>query len=162
MIVTERLILRVPKASDLADIHQIFCDDEAMAYWSRPAHRSIEETRAWLQPILDDPKASPFDYFIEFNGKIVGKLGSWELPKIGYAVARAYWGRGIAEEALRGFIAHMREAKVCDHLFADVDPRNARSIHLLQKFGFQLAGQEKNSIHTHMGWCDSNYYTLSL
>ena len=162
MIVTDRLLLRAPTLADLDDIHQIFCDDEAMVYWSTPAHRSIEETRAWLQPILDDPKASQFDYFIEFKGRVVGKLGCWEPPKIGYALAKAYWGQGIAAEALQAFIAHMRAAKACDHLFADVDPRNDRSIHLLTKFGFQLAGQETNSIQTHMGWCDSNYYKLAL
>ena len=162
VIVTERLTLRLPKAADVEDIHRIFCDEQAMTYWSAAAHRSIAETAAWLQPIWDDPVSSQFDYFIEFNGRIVGKLGCWRVPEVGFALNRAYWGQGIAEEGLQGFIGHMRTVGVCDHLFADVDPRNHSSRRLLEKCGFRHIGFEKNALETHIGRCDSDYFRLEL
>lgn len=161
-IVTERLILRPPRIGDLDDIFQIFCDAEAMTYWSSAAHQSPAETAAWLQPVLADPVASHLDYFMEFNGRIIGKMGCWRIPEIGFALNKAYWGQGLAHEALRGFIAHVKAARQIDHLMADVDPRNLRSKSLLEKCGFQKVGHRPRSIKTHMGWCDSDDYRLDL
>jgi ribosomal-protein-alanine N-acetyltransferase len=162
VIVTERLKLRLPKLSDLEDIHEIFCDDEVMTYWSNGAHQSISETRTWLTPLLDYNPESQFDFFIDFQGKIVGKLGFWKLPEVGFILNRSYWGIGIASEAMRGLISYVREYNISDHLFADVDPRNLRSINLLNKFGFENIGFERQTFETHIGWCDSIYYKLEL
>lgn len=161
-IVTERLILRPPHITDLDDIFQIFCDAEAMTYWSSAAHQSLAETEAWLMPVLADPAGSALDYFIEFQGRIIGKLGCWRLPEVGFALNKAYWGQGLAQEAMMAFIAHMRAAKLCDRLIADVDPRNLRSKNLLEKCGFQKVGHRARSIKTHIGWCDSDDYQLDL
>lgn len=162
MIVTERLTLRLPRPLDLADIHEIFGDPAVMTYWSCAAHQTMAETAAWLQPLFDMPEASPFDYFIEFEGRIIGKMGSWQLPNLGYALNRAYWGKGIAEEALKGLIAHLKISRPCDFLFADVDPRNTASAQLLLKCGFCHVGFAARTLHTHIGWCDSDYYKLDL
>jgi ribosomal-protein-alanine N-acetyltransferase len=162
MIATDRLILRRPQVADLEDIFHIFCDNDAMTYWSSPAHQSMAETEAWLNPIIEDPVASAFDYFIEFQGRIIGKLGCWRIPEIGFALNKAYWGQGIAQEAMVAFVAHMKTVKVCDHLFADVDPRNQRSKKLLEKCGFRKVGHRPRSIETHIGWCDSDDYWLIL
>jgi len=162
MIQTERLILRRPRADDVEDIHRIFCDAETMTYWSRGPHRDLAETTEWLQPLLDDPDGGRFDYFIEFEGRLVGKLGCWRVPDIGYALARDWWGRGIAFEAMQAFIPHIRAAGICNHLLADIDPRNDRSRRLLESCGFHHAGSARNTIKTHLGWCDSDYYRLDF
>ena len=49
---TPRLILRRARATDLADLHQVMRQPQAMRYWSTPEHDSIEETRLWLQSML--------------------------------------------------------------------------------------------------------------
>jgi ribosomal-protein-alanine N-acetyltransferase len=162
MIVTDRLKLRRPQITDLADIHNVFCDDEVMTYWASSAHLSLADTEAWLRPIIDDPDGSRFDYFIEFKGNIIGKLGCWKVPELGFILRKAYWGQGLATEGLRAFIVHMKASAVCDHLFADIDPRNERSKRLLETCGFRLIGHEKNTIKTHLGWCDSDYFRLDL
>ena len=162
MIRTARLILRRPTPADLPDIHAVFRDPATMTYWSGPAHRSLEETAAWLQPVFDDPAGSAFDLFIEHDGRIVGKLGCWRLPQLGYALHPDCRGQGIATEALRGFIAHMRDVRACDHLLADVDPRNAPSRRLLERCGFRHVETVRNTMQTHIGWCDSAWYRLDL
>jgi ribosomal-protein-alanine N-acetyltransferase len=63
---------------------------------------------------------------------------------------------------MRGLISYVREYNISDHLFADVDPRNLRSINLLNKFGFENIGFERQTFETHIGWCDSIYYKLEL
>ena len=162
MFTTERLILRLPRASDLEDIHALFSDDEALTYWSFGRHRTPEETRTWLQPLLEDPASAPYDFFIEMGERIVGKMGCWRVPEVGFILNREVWGRGGAREGLQGLVAYMRRQGACDHLWADVDPRNHRSTKLLQACGFQPAGSAPRTIQTHLGWCDSNYYRLDL
>lgn len=162
MFITERLRLRPPRADDLADLHAIFSDAEALTYWSFGPHASLAETEAWLRPLLEDPVASRYEFFIEMEGRIVGKMGCWRVPEIGFILNREVWGRGVAREALLGLIDYMRGEGVCDHLWADVDPRNARSRKLLESCGFRLAETAKRTIQTHIGWCDSDYFRLDL
>lgn len=162
MLATPRLVLRRPVASDLADIHAIFSDAQALTYWSFGPHTTLAETKAWLQPLLDEPAAWPYDFFIEMEGRVVGKMGCWRAPEIGFILNRGVWGLGIAREALQGLIEFMRSEAVCDHLWADVDPRNHRSRRLLQACGFVRAGFARNTIKTHIGWCDSDYFRLEL
>ena len=162
MFTTGRLVLRPPQARDLGDIHQIFSDPEALTYWSSGPHASLEETRAWLQPLLDDPAASPYDFFLEMGGRIVGKMGCWRVPEVGFILHRSVWGQGVAREGLLGLIAYMRGEGACDHLWADVDPRNARSRRLLESCGFRRVGFARNTIQTHIGWCDSDYFRFDF
>ena len=162
MFTTERLVLRLPRETDVPDIHAILSDEEAMTYWSFGPHTSLEATRAWLKPLFEDPTSSPYDFFIEMEGRIVGKMGCWRLPEVGFILNRRVWGRGLAREALVGLIGYMRGQGVSDHLWADVDPRNQRSRKLLESCGFQPAGSASRTIQTHIGWCDSDYFRLDL
>lgn len=159
---TERLVLRRPTLADVPAIHAIFGDADVMTYWSSGPHQTLEETREWLLPVLNDPVGSAFDLFIDLNGEIIGKMGCWQLPEIGFALARRFWGKGYADEALNAFLASIREAAVCDYLIADVDPRNVRSKMLLERCGFRQSGYAKNTMETHIGWCDSAYYRLDI
>lgn len=162
MFATPRLRLRPPRASDLSDIHALFSDEEALTYWSFGPHKSVEETRTWLQPLLDDPASAPYDFFVEMEGRIIGKMGCWRVPEVGFILNRKVWGQGVAREALQGLVTYMRSQGACDHLWADVDPRNHRSRKLLEACGFQLAGSATRTIETHIGWCDSDFFRLDL
>lgn len=162
MFATARLLLRPPRAADLSDIHALFSDEEALTYWSFGPHRALRETRTWLQPLLDDPASAPYDFFVEMEGRIVGKMGCWRVPEVGFILNRKVWGQGVAREALQGLVTYMRSQGACDHLWADVDPRNHRSKRLLQACGFQLAGSAPRTIETHIGWCDSDFFRLDL
>ena len=162
MIVTERLILRLPTRADIPDIHAMLTDEETLRYWSFGPHKTLAETEAWVMPVIVDPVGCAFDFFIEMDGRIVGKLGCWRVPEIGYLLHRAYEGKGIASEAMSAFISHMRGRRASDHLMADVDPANMRSKRLLEKHGFRHTGFSRNTIKTHMGWCDSDYYRLDF
>lgn len=63
---------------------------------------------------------------------------------LGYVIARAHWGRGIATVAvklalLRGF-ADLR----LERIEALVDPENVASARVLEKVGFSLEAELKN------------------
>lgn len=62
-------------------------------------------------------------------------------PDIGYALLSAYQGRGYAEEAARGVMAHARDVLKLPRLLGIASPHNTRSIRLLEKLGLRYQGE---------------------
>jgi len=56
-----------------------------------------------------------------------------------FAFAPTYWGRGVAFEACQAAIPSLARDFGARALFATVDPRNLRSISLVQRLGFEEA-----------------------
>jgi RimJ/RimL family protein N-acetyltransferase len=158
-LVTERLVLRRARESDLADLHDAMRRPEAMRYWSTPEHETLEETRVWLQRMLH-PAHPADDFVITLDGRVIGKAGSWKLPEVGYLIHPDHWGQGYAAEAMRAVIAHLFATHDMDRLVAEVDPRNAASLKLLAKLGFVETHREARTLQWRDEWCDSVYLAL--
>jgi RimJ/RimL family protein N-acetyltransferase len=158
-IVTERLVLRRAGPDDLAAMHAIMSDARAMRYWSTPPHPDVNTTREWLDSMIDSPPGTSDDFIVERDGAVIGKMGAWRLPDIGYLLAPAAWGQGYATEALNAFATYAF-ARGIDFLTADVDPRNAASLALLARAGFVETGRAAKSWCVGGLWCDSVYLRL--
>lgn len=156
---TERLLLRRARRGDLEPLHAMMSDPETMRYWSTPPHADLETTRAWLEGMIGAPRESSDDFIVERDGEVLGKLGAWRLPEVGYLIGRPHWGRGYATEALTAFAAHAFAHRT-DHLTADVDPRNAASLALLARVGFRETGRAARTWCVGGEWCDSIYLRL--
>jgi len=59
-----------------------------------------------------------------------------EVLHIGYIFGRAFWGKGLATELLRGLVGSLEEHKFKGTLHGGVDPSNPASARVLQKVGF--------------------------
>jgi RimJ/RimL family protein N-acetyltransferase len=156
---TGRLVLRRARPDDLDALHAILSDAEAMRYWSTPPHADLETTRDWLDSMINAPPDASDDFILEREGRLIGKLGAWRLPEVGYILARQHWGHGYALEALNVFTAYAL-AERTDHLTADVDPRNTASLALLAKAGFRETSRAERTIEVGGEWCDSVYLRL--
>lgn len=157
---TPRLLLRRARAGDLDAIHAVLSNPRAMLYWATPPHDDIEQTREWLTGMIEAPKRLSEDFMIERDGRLIGKVGAWRLPDFGYILHPDHWGEGLATEALTAFLGQAFARTDIGYLTADIDPRNAGSIRLLQKLGFRETGRAERTWHTHLGWCDSVYFRL--
>ena len=62
--------------------------------------------------------------------------------ELGFHLRRAYWGRGLAEEAGRAVIQYAAEVLKVPSLFAGRHPGNEASGHVLAKLGFERTGEE--------------------
>ena len=127
-ILTERLRLRRATIEDLDAIHAILGNAQATRFWSTPPHASVEESREWLQSMIDAPPEESDDYVVEYEGRVIGKAGCWRMPEIGFVLHPDYWGQGLAGEAVAAAIASAFARFPVDELIADVDPRNAASL----------------------------------
>ncbi len=158
---TERLRLRAASPADAAALHRVFTDPEAMRYWSRPPHRALEETTRWLRSMLDSEANGVTDFVVEYEGEVIGKAGCWRLPEVGFILARPFWRRGFAHEALRAVIARVFADHPVEALEADVDPRNEACLGLLRKLGFEETGRAERTYRVGDEWVDSVYLRLA-
>ena len=157
MIRTERLVLRRATWDDLEAVHLLMSDPRAMRYWSRPEHETLEETRHWLR-FLVEPAADSRDFLIEKEGEVIGKAGAWQLPEVGFLLHPDHWGKGLAFEAMSAVIAHVEaEVPALPDLTAEVDPRNAASLRLLDRLGFRETHRAERTLLWKDEWCDSVY-----
>ena len=153
-------MLRRARPDDLDAIHEVMRRPEAMRYWSTPPHRTLEESREWLASMIEDSPALRDDFVIEHEGRVIGKAGCWRLPEVGFILHPDYWGRGLAREALSAVVARLFARYPIDAITADVDPRNASSLRLLEGLGFEVAGRAAGTWQVGDELCDSVYLAL--
>ena len=157
---TERLLLRPARADDLGPLHAILSDARAMAYWSSPPHADIDQSREWLQSMIDIRLPQGEDFIVEHQGQLIGKAGLWRFPEIGFIFRPDCWGRGFATEALSAVLDRAFGAHGLPKVDADVDPRNGPSLKLLERLGFRETGRKQRTWLVGEEWCDSVYLKL--
>lgn len=90
----------------------------------------------WLERMLSDSRlllvTTVEDELIGFLFVFVDN----DKAHIGYLLAEAYWGKGLASELLQGFIDAVATTESWVKLIGGVDRSNIASIHLLKKLGF--------------------------
>ena len=156
-----RVVLRRAVPSDLAMIHAAMSDPGVMRYWATPPHADIDTSRDWLEAMIAADPAVSDDFIIEHDGQPIGKMGCWQLPEFGYLLHPAYHGRGLASEALAALVGYLR-GRGLPRLKADVDPRNAASLRLLERAGFTETGRASGTWLVAGELCDSVYLELAL
>lgn len=139
---SSRIVLRDVIESDLPVFFEQQRDPEAnymAAFTSRdPADRDAFDAH-WSK-ILADETVTPKT--ILFDGDIAGNIASFQFDgelTIGYWLGKAYWGRGIATQAVSAFITLLETRP----LYARVAKDNAASLRVLQKCGFVISGEDK-------------------
>ena len=158
---TERLLLRRARMDDAAAMHVIMSDARAMRYWSTPPHLDLGETDRWMESMVEVDPAASDDFIVTLEGKLIGKLGAWKLPEVGFLIDPVHWGRGYAKEAMTAFIDRRRLLGSTE-LNADVDPRNLASLNLLQRCGFEETHRVSGTWQVGDELCDSVYLRLTL
>ena len=160
-LVTARLRLRRARPDDLDAMHAVLSHPEATRFWSTPPHPDKEVTRAWLGGMVTAPPELSEDFVVELDGRVIGKAGFYRLPEIGYILHPDVWGQGYGREALEAVIGHVWATRPeVDALAADVDPRNLRSLRLLEALGFKRTGFAERTFCVSGAWADSVYLTL--
>ena len=108
----------------------------------------------WAKLLADD---SLLKKTIVVDGQIAGNIGSWTSEgkrEVGYWIDRAFWGRGVATEALSAFLC-LEQTRP---LYAGVAKHNVASIRVLQKCGFTLS----RSVDEASNDADASHVLLTL
>jgi len=160
-LATPRLLLRRARMSDLDDLHRALGHPAAMRYWATPEHKTPEQTERWLDRMIARSQTDQADDFvIEYQGRVIGKAGAWDLPEIGFLLHPDQWGKGLAQEAMRAVIPYLFATYPVERLTADVDPRNAACLRLLDRLGFAETHRAERTMLWGDEWVDSVYLAL--
>lgn len=133
-----------------------------MIFWSTPAHSDLQETREWLAAMIGINAGEGEDFVVEYEGRLIGKAGLYRFPEIGFIFNPDVWGHGFAGEAVRAVIARAFGHHRLSSIDADVDPRNAASLRLLARLGFQEVGRARGTWLVGAEKCDSVYLRLAM
>jgi len=97
----------------------------------------------WAKLLADE---SLLKKTVTVDGEVAGNIGSWtseDKREVGYWIDRAFWGRGVATEALTAFL-RLEQTRP---LYAGVAKHNLASLRVLQKCGFTATGNEPEGTH---------------
>ncbi|RZI98096.1 MAG: N-acetyltransferase [Brevundimonas sp.] len=158
-IVTPRLKLRPARKADLHAMHAVLSDARATRWWSTPPHETLDQTRDWLDSMIDGDGG--LDFVVEREGRVIGKAGFWRAPEIGYILHPDSWGRGYATEAVSATLDRLFADTGHSAATADVDPDNAASIRLLERLAFVRTGFAANTWNIGGEMKDSYFYEVS-
>lgn len=155
-LVTNRLILRRMKKTDYHDMFEYACNPDVTRYLTWHPHPDAGYTLRYLSYISTRYRAGDFyDWAIVWreNRKMIGTCGFTSFhyehnsAEVGYVLHPAYWGHGIAPEALRavlreGFVTlnlHRIEAKFMEG--------NDRSRRVMEKVGMRFEGMQREGMY---------------
>lgn len=132
-------MLRNVVEGDLPTFFEHQRDPEATAMAAFPAREWDAFISHWRQRILGDPANEARTILVD--DQVAGYVGSWEQDGrrlVAYWIGREYWGRGLARSALDEFLRTHEHHRP---IHAYVVLSNPRSIRVLEKCGFQRAGE---------------------
>lgn len=166
MIKTERLLLRELRTEDLADFLELMSCPEVVRFEPYnlmslgEAEKELERrvsTEAFLAIALNG------------SGKVIGNiyLGRRDCDnlELGFLLHTLYWHKGLAQEACRAAIKDAFR-KGIHRMYAQCDPDNASSWHLLERLGFSREGHFRQNVYFHRDdlgrpiWKDTYLYAL--
>lgn len=168
---TERLIIRAFCDSDL-DVFLAYRNDSEVAKyqgWGFPYSREkAVEFIAQMKIISPVAIGAGYQAAIENKetGKLIGDLfyllgqGDYPQARIGYTLARAYWGKGYASEAVRRLLDFFFNELRVHRVVADCDTENMASVRLLERLGFRREAHFIKSFWMGNYWGDEYYYGI--
>jgi ribosomal-protein-alanine N-acetyltransferase len=146
---TPRLRLRALRVGDEREVFELYADREAVRFGYAPTMGSLADARHVIDEASRLASAGELFHFgvaERERDSIVGHatLFAVHVPsrraELGYSIVRARWSQGLGAEAVGALVRWAFEHMDLRRLEADVDPRNERSLRLLERLGFAREG----------------------
>ncbi len=152
---TDRLTLRRMMVADAQDMYEYSKNKEVTKYLTWDAHPDVMYTREYLQYIGTHYNMGDFfDWAVVLNSedKMIGTCGFTRFEynnncgEIGYVLNPAYWGQGIAAEAVREVMRFGFETLGLNRIEAKFIEGNDASMRVMEKAGMQFEGYRRRSM----------------
>ncbi len=166
VVETPRLILRCPVRADAARVAELANDVAVAENLSNMPHPyGLDDALAFIDNAEVGPARWNLGLYLKDEAAaFVGMVGlmprDGERHVLGYWVGRPYWNRGLATEAAQALCDHAFETLGADALAATARVTNGASRRVLEKCGFQYAGQGMGPSLYHRGMVPIDRFRL--
>jgi ribosomal-protein-alanine N-acetyltransferase len=155
LIKTARLTLEPQVAAHAEEMFAVLSDPAIYEYENEPppslewlrtrftkleTRRSADRREQWLNWVIRLPTSRLIGY-------VQATVREENCAAIAYELSSAYWGRGLAHDAVQAMISELAENYQVRNLIAVLKGENRRSTRLLERLGFSLASPEQHSTH---------------
>jgi [ribosomal protein S5]-alanine N-acetyltransferase len=97
-----------------------------------------------------------------YIGYVQATVRQGGAAEVAYVLFPDVWGKGFAREAVAAMMGHLRDCHGAKTLRVLVDPRNVRSIALLQALGFTQAGYRAGADRIRGVLADESEYVFAF
>ncbi len=152
---TNRLIFRELRRSDLYDVYEYASNPLTSKYLLWEPHSSIEYTREFIEIVISKYKSGEYnDWAIvhKEHNKMIGTCGFTRIDEennvveIGYVLNPAYWGMGIATEAVEKIIEFAFVELQANRIEAKFIFGNESSLAVMKKVGMKFEGYQREAM----------------
>ena len=151
---TKRLLLRRLVMSDLDELYSFYSDPEVIKYIP-DAPRTYEETREELEWFMNGhpryPELGLWATIYKETGQFIGRCGlipstidEQNEVEIAFAMARAFWGKGLATEVALALLQYGFEHLHLLRLICLIEPENLASVRVATKIGMSFEKDGKD------------------
>ncbi|MGA2132033.1 MAG: GNAT family N-acetyltransferase [Bryobacteraceae bacterium] len=134
------------QAHDWVDFHAIAADPEVIRYIGDGVPWTQERARQFVArqiALLEERGFCLWKLAPKAGGRLMGFCGLQPLPEtgeieIGWWLARAWWGRGLATEAARAALRDGFERAGLPRIVSIAQPANAASVNIMRKLGMHF------------------------
>jgi len=148
-LVAPRVRLRALDERDADALFAMFSNPETMRWWSSGPWPDRSRADALLAKARDDlARGEAIRWGVERRdtGVLAGTCSLFAFSaqnrraEVGYLLAHEHWGAGLMREAIGAVTDWAFDALGLIRVEADVDPRNAASLRLVEALGFRREG----------------------
>jgi len=168
-LTTDRLRLRGLRPTDAEAIHSIKSDPLVTAAYGREPYLTLSESEEWIAGRVAnflDGVSIMWGITLRDQDRVIGTCCFWnfdpdtQVTEVGYELARANWGQGIASEAV-GATLPLGFRELGLHRIAGCPASSNRgSIRVLQKLGFLEEGKLRQRLFFQGRYLDLLYFGL--
>ena len=153
---TDRLILRRLQLNDAEDMHEYAHRADVTRHLTWDPHPNIAYTREYLAYVSAHYAAGDFhDWAVidRESDRMIGTCGftrfhyESDCAEIGYVIHPAYWGRGIATEAVGAVIRFGFQRLELNRIEAKFMEENMASRRVMEKNGMIFEGIQRQSMY---------------
>jgi RimJ/RimL family protein N-acetyltransferase len=145
---TARLTLRPFRPDDAPALFTIVQAPNIMQYFPGPPTYDMARVESIIARQLEAWETYGRTFWAmewRANNALIGWCGLQYLPateetEVGYLLAHAYWGQGIATEAARRSVAYGFDELALDMIIGITHPENTASQNVLRKAGLDFTG----------------------
>lgn len=168
-IETERARLRAFTADDAPVLAMYRSDPDIARYqsWTPPFERSAAEAFInELSGLTGPVNGAWIQIAVEVGGELAGDVAvglddPGHVATIGYTLARAFQGQGLAREAVGAVVDRLFDQLGVHRVEAGLDPRNDASARVLEGLGFEHEGTAVSALLHRGEWVDDARYALT-